>query len=192
MNGIGYVQSVRNQDKKAGGYFQVAMVLMEGMTEAYNMAYFGNSDIHATVNHRIEVEWEEQNRGGYLNRSINNFKVLPASLQATPASGAVAPGSQISASVTITDPKQENINRQSAYHQAVALISTSLANGYNVVVGDSKKAKSAAKDPEVLLEWVKYTARRIKEDVQQGNWETSAEITEPEKDHSSLNDDIPF
>lgn len=187
MNGIGYVQSVRNQEKKTGGFFPIAMVVMEGMTEPYNMAYFGKSDIHSAVNHRIELEWDEEPKGAYMNRTIQSFKVLPASLQPSPTSSGVG----IAHAAPMGDPKQENINRQSAWNQAVNLVSAALDGGYNVVVGDSKKAKSAAKDPEVLFEWARYTARRIKEDVQQGDWSTVKEAEE-QGTQSATDDDIPF
>lgn len=196
MNGVGFVQSVRNQDKKAGGFFQVAMVQMDGMENAYNMAYFGDSDIHSTISQRIEVEWEELPKGQYINRTIKTFKVLPASLQptvASPASGASSTPIVPTIGITVGDPKQENINRQSSINQAINLISAALSAGYNVVPGDSSKAKKAAKDPEVLFEWVMYTARRIKHEVQQGIWDVVEFKGEAEPTTADeLNDDIPF
>lgn len=191
MNGVGFIQSVRNQEKKAGGFFQVVMVQMDGMESPYNMAYFGSLDIHSAANKRVEVEWTEESRGQYMNRSIKTFKVLPASLQPAAASLTPIPSQDIRVA---SDPKQENINRQSAFNQAVNLVSAALAAGYNVVPGDSAKAKKAAKDPEVLFEWVTYYARRIKALVQKGEWDvTPTEEHDIETDQAAAQqDDLPF
>lgn len=195
MNGIGFVQSVRNQDKKAGGFFQVAMVQMEGMSDSYNMAYFGKDDIHSASNHRIELEWTEEARGSYMNRTIKSFKVLPAALQSTSTGTSPYPVIPIPVMSSISDPKQENINRQSAFNQAVNLVSAALAAGYTVVPGDSAKAKKASKDPEVLFEWATYYARRIKELVQHGEWDIREQVQEGEiedKKEEVRDDAMPF
>ena len=191
MNGIGTVQSVKNQPMK-NGFFQIVMVNVDGYPETINMAYFGKEDIYATEGRRISLEWTEEPNGQYTRRNIKSFSLAPEALQ-PPVSATASQAYQPSANVggNVIDQRQENINRQSAWNAATTLVAAALQDGLKIVGGDSKKAKDANKDPEVIFEATKYFAMKIKDHVQNGVWDSSSE-PETIKEPTEPKEEVPF
>lgn len=92
------------------------------------------------------------------------------------------------------DSRQESIERQSSWSRATEFAKVAVDGGYTLVMGDGKKVKATSKDPEVLFEWVKLIARRIKDDVQNGDWTNPMAIVEQENEEETGEEkpDFPF
>ena len=178
---VGVINSVENKDGKSGT-FQVIMFQADGQERAMNMAEFNSTESHniwSAMNKRVEIEYEEKPNGKYTNRSVKSWKLLEESLQNSPApsSPSTTPTSYVGTVVASVDPRQENINRQSAWKEAVRLVTMALEQGHSIV-GGGEKGKKAQKDPEVLFEYTKLMARRIKDDVQNGDWSNPMAVLE--------------
>lgn len=170
LEAIGVVDSFKWQ-AGAKKTFLVVMFKIDGQQYPLNMAYYdkeGGEEL-ITQSGKIQITYVEKQNGQYTNREIKSWKKVEGGAIDT-SSQPSAPASSPVVSNSI-DERQENINRQSAYHQAVQIVNTLATNGYNLVPGSTTKAKTAQKDPEVLFGYVQWFARRIKEDVQQGDWD---------------------
>ena len=164
---IGTVKSVERAQGKSGKTYYKVVAVSNGAELKFNS--FDDTIIGA-LNKQVEFTLEQQ--GIYSN--LKSLTVLPTSQQQAQTVATTQTAAYIPTTET-PDARQENINRQSALNAAVATVAALLAVDINptgeALLGAGKVAAAkAAKDPTVLVEWVKQLAKMYKHFVQRGDW----------------------